>query len=271
MSPNLTDYEERYIQTFFVSVKVVSSCLLFLFLDTCGHGKQTAIRKWKIVLQGCCEAVIGVWDQWRNDLPSFSVWNLVNANLLYRFQQGSSLGIFLFLVLLWFFRSPGFMHGWDIAFKDDYISDATPAVLMAFLLFIWPSTNPFSQQNGTEEKTPYRPILTWKETTKKFPWDVVLLLGGALALADGVQVGVSTKLMIHSLKVTSVRGWEIQNQKSLWTGKCTVEQCKFERDLSWHQIFSFRLISLCQKSRSLMFFDSAAQLSTSFEESSAHY
>ncbi|OQV19170.1 Solute carrier family 13 member 2 [Hypsibius exemplaris] len=102
-----------------------------------------------------------------------------------RFAEMSALALFLTLVVLWFFRAPGFMAGWDTGFRQHFITDATPAVLIGFLLFLWPRQIPV---RGTDGKWPkYQAILTWKVIARKFPWDVVLLLGGSLALADGVE------------------------------------------------------------------------------------
>ena len=72
-------------------------------------------------------------------------------------------------------------------FEKGFISDATPGVLIGFLFFLWPTENPFKKNSDGQYAT-YKPILNWKVMATKFPWDVILLLGGALALAEGVQV-----------------------------------------------------------------------------------
>ena len=110
-----------------------------------------------------------------------------------RFSEVSSLVILVLLVLLWFFRSPGFMPGWGSAFPKGYVSDATPALLSAFFLFLWPNRLPWQKTDSEDFAEKLHPILTWKVIAKKFPWDVMLLLGGALALADGVIVILKTK------------------------------------------------------------------------------
>ena len=47
---------------------------------------------------------------------------------------------FISLVILWFFRSPGFMNGWTVLFPEpSYISDGVPAVFFGVLLFILPA------------------------------------------------------------------------------------------------------------------------------------
>ena len=50
--------------------------------------------------------------------------------------------VFLLTVLLWFFREPGFIPGWGILFKDDYVANGTVATAMGFLLFILPREKP---------------------------------------------------------------------------------------------------------------------------------
>ena len=83
------------------------------------------------------------------------------------------------------------MHGWSTAFREDFVSDATPAILIGFMLFLWPSKLPnFGDAESFGKRLKYEAILNWKIVSKKFPWDVVLLLGGALALADGVEVTI---------------------------------------------------------------------------------
>ena len=64
------------------------------------------------------------------------------------YEEKSVLAVFLMLVSLWFFRSPGFMTGWGDALSDNYnekdaeknitISDGTAAVLMTSILFVLP-------------------------------------------------------------------------------------------------------------------------------------
>jgi sodium-dependent dicarboxylate transporter 2/3/5 len=66
-------------------------------------------------------------------------------------------------------------------FFKRYVSDSTPAILAVFLLFILPGENIF-------EGRPYKHLIHWKTLQNLFPWDVLLLLGGSLAMADGFQV-----------------------------------------------------------------------------------
>ena len=64
------------------------------------------------------------------------------------YEEKTLMMCFLFVSMLWFFRSPGFVTGWGdyiesinrIQFSGEVLSiaDATPAVLVMILLFILP-------------------------------------------------------------------------------------------------------------------------------------
>ena len=64
------------------------------------------------------------------------------------YEEKSVLMVFLMLVSLWFFRSPGFMTGWGDLLADNYnekdaekdisISDGTAAILITSILFVLP-------------------------------------------------------------------------------------------------------------------------------------
>ncbi|XP_076817774.1 Na(+)/citrate cotransporter-like isoform X1 [Clavelina lepadiformis] len=94
--------------------------------------------------------------------------------------------VFVTTALLWFFREPGFMPGWAMLFEEGYVDDGTVAIGMASLLFFLPDVKPMFLRRKDED-TKVRPvgsILKWSDM-KKFPWNVVLLLGGGFALAEG--------------------------------------------------------------------------------------
>ncbi|KAK7804163.1 hypothetical protein U0070_022471 [Myodes glareolus] len=114
---------------------------------------------------------------------------------------------FVLLIILWFSRDPGFVPGWlSIAWVNGntrYVTDATVAIFVAILLFIVPSQKPkfnFSSQTEEEMKTPFYPppLLDWKFTQEKVPWNIVLLLGGGFAMAKGCE---SRSIGIHPLYV----------------------------------------------------------------------
>uniref|UniRef100_A0A671TPL9 Solute carrier family 13 member 5 n=1 Tax=Sparus aurata TaxID=8175 RepID=A0A671TPL9_SPAAU len=106
------------------------------------------------------------------------------------FGEINVLALFILLVVLWFSRDPGFVHGWATEIfnsQAEYVTDATVAIFIAILLFVLPSQPPPA---GT---TP--PLLTWKVAQKKLPWGIVLLLGGGFALAKGSEVSGLSKWM----------------------------------------------------------------------------
>ena len=80
------------------------------------------------------------------------------------------LGVFFFVVICWISR--GFIH--IEALK--YMHDSTIAIIGALLLF----TLPVDFKRGEF-------LLDW-QTAVKVPWDVILLFGGGLALANGFEV-----------------------------------------------------------------------------------
>ena len=99
---------------------------------------------------------------------------------------------FIVLVLLWFFRKPGFIPGWTELFPEpSYISDGVPAIFIGFLLFLFPAEESgiLSSIRRFDAKLlelgPSRGILSWKKLNAEMHWGVLLLIGGGYAMADG--------------------------------------------------------------------------------------
>ncbi|XP_049928221.1 solute carrier family 13 member 5 [Epinephelus moara] len=122
------------------------------------------------------------------------------------FGEISVLGLFTLLVVLWFTRDPGFVHGWATDVfnsKAEYVTDATVAIFIAVLLFVLPSKPPrfCSCRSQSFDTVPHQtagptpPLLTWKVAQKKMPWGIVLLLGGGFALAKGSEESGLSKWM----------------------------------------------------------------------------
>ncbi|NWH68402.1 S13A5 protein, partial [Geococcyx californianus] len=133
--------------------------------------------------------------------------------------------LFILLVLLWFSRHPGFIKGWaSLLFPrgEKFITDSSPAVFIALLLFILPSKKPklkdwklsTSDSELTEEdiKKPFlsAPLLEWNVVQRKMPWTIVLLLGGGFALADAsANSGLSAWLGHQMTPLGSIPPWAI--------------------------------------------------------------
>lgn len=111
-----------------------------------------------------------------------------------RWEEKVILTIFILLALLWLFRSdikagdfviPGWTRLLD---NPDYMKDGNIAILMALLLYLIPSRNRPGQQ-----------LMDW-ETTKKLPWNIVLLFGGGFALAHGFKESGLTLWLVNQLE-----------------------------------------------------------------------
>ncbi|MEI3789335.1 MULTISPECIES: SLC13 family permease [unclassified Chryseobacterium] len=82
--------------------------------------------------------------------------------------------IFIFTVLLWI--SKDLVNKWQIFVTLD---DTVIALLSAVLLFIIPSGN---KKNRKPER-----LLVWRDT-QKMAWDILLLFGGGIALANALEI-----------------------------------------------------------------------------------
>lgn len=96
--------------------------------------------------------------------------------------------------LLWILREPVRGFGWApwlgvdrLADGTRLVDDGTIAMAMALLCFIVPA----GDKSG-------RPLLEWKATAR-LPWGILLLFGGGLALAHGMQVTGLDKLVGQQL------------------------------------------------------------------------
>lgn len=77
-------------------------------------------------------------------------------------------------------------------------------------MFIFIEVSTDSLLGGGEVKTPAS-LLNWDVVQKKMPWNILLLLGGAFALAKGSEVHASLKvtdftiiLVRHSLIISAI-------------------------------------------------------------------
>jgi sodium-dependent dicarboxylate transporter 2/3/5 len=85
--------------------------------------------------------------------------------------------VFVITGLLWVFREPVPGTGLSplLQYQGGYVKDGTVAMLMAVMCFIIPS--------GTK---PHAALLEWK-SVRRVPWGLLILFGGGLALARGME------------------------------------------------------------------------------------
>ncbi|MCC9608703.1 DASS family sodium-coupled anion symporter [Blastopirellula sp. JC732] len=83
--------------------------------------------------------------------------------------------IFLITALLWIMREPVKGWGWGPLLQNKFVDDGTAAIFMALFCFLLPS----GKEDGSR-------LLNWKSTAR-IPWGVLLLFGGGVALAGGLE------------------------------------------------------------------------------------
>ncbi|XP_013404115.1 solute carrier family 13 member 5-like [Lingula anatina] len=138
----------------------------------------------------------------KNDEQSAAVRNVIREE--YRqlgkiqFAELSVCAHFVAIALLWLTRDPGQAGGWGVIFLDGYVSDATPAILVTLSLFVWPASLPHKipgELPNQKRIKRYVALLDWGTFNAKMPWNIVILLGGGFALADGtVKSGLSASI-----------------------------------------------------------------------------
>uniref|UniRef100_A0A3Q3KE41 Solute carrier family 13 member 5a n=1 Tax=Monopterus albus TaxID=43700 RepID=A0A3Q3KE41_MONAL len=131
------------------------------------------------------------------------------------YGEVSVLALFILMVALWFTRDPRFMDGWATHVfntRAEFVTDATVALFVAFLLFVLPCEPPryLCCWRSFESRGPAPALLTWQVTQKKMPWNIVLLLGGGFALAKGSEEsGLSHWLGAQMTPLHSIPPWAI--------------------------------------------------------------
>lgn len=90
--------------------------------------------------------------------------------------------VFALMIILWVTKDFSGTPGWEVIFRDKYISDGTVAILFGILPMILPNANPL-QKDWT-----YEPIVRWNNLAKNMPWGAMILLGAGLAVASAFQV-----------------------------------------------------------------------------------
>ena len=130
------------------------------------------------------------------------------------------------MVVAWFVRPILVNHG---HLKSGYITDGTISMLAGLVLFIIPSRQETApghaeesssrpadfveegqhhhedSQQQQEEKEPAkkRPRLADNDTLLDLPWDIIMLLGGGLALAEGFQASGLSVVLADRLNILS--------------------------------------------------------------------
>ena len=133
------------------------------------------------------------------------------------FHEVSTLVLFTLLVLLWFSRAPGFMAGWASLETAVVISSATPTLAIVLLLFIIPA-RPASQPAGPT-------LLVWEKVQAKFPWGIILLMGGGFALAEGARESCLSNLIGNNRRLVNIDrdnllqapSWRLSQSSPLWS------------------------------------------------------
>ncbi|XP_070553971.1 Na(+)/dicarboxylate cotransporter 3-like [Ptychodera flava] len=96
-------------------------------------------------------------------------------------------------VLLLFFADLQFMKGWKSLFPKGYTSNTCITCGIAILLFIIPYDKPNCRTPRSTKK--HGTILEWRYVSNKLPWELVLIIGGYFALAEGIRdSGISSTL-----------------------------------------------------------------------------
>lgn len=133
------------------------------------------------------------------------------------FAERAVMVFFGLLVILWITRDLGGVGGWGHLFAKKMVSDSTPAILIGFCLFFFPSSNPFQRQprpqdrygmgdlnlDIVQEDPKSKTLLTWNDAHTKIPWALFLLLGGGFALSDGCQASGLSHWMGEQMEVFS--------------------------------------------------------------------
>ncbi|KAK0095506.1 hypothetical protein PV326_008171 [Microctonus aethiopoides] len=107
--------------------------------------------------------------------------------------------LFILVVLLWFFRKPGFIRGWPSYITDLPVKDSTAAIAFTIILFAIPSKLDFLRafdKDPAKRPTKLSPaLIDWKIIHTKMHWSLIFVLGGGFAIATGsADSGLSTML-----------------------------------------------------------------------------
>ena len=71
--------------------------------------------------------------------------------------------------------------------ESQMVDDASSAMLIVFLLFVFPAELSFWPFTSLEESRVSPALLDWPYVQKRFPWGVSILFGGGFALAAAAE------------------------------------------------------------------------------------
>ncbi|XP_021950123.2 solute carrier family 13 member 2 [Folsomia candida] len=113
-----------------------------------------------------------------------------------RFNELGVLVLFSIMVVLWVFKDPQFIPGWDaLPFFDrtpsgkSLIKECTSTLLICFIMFVTPGRAIYYKTIGSGGlgEGVKDPLLSFDFIMRKFPWGIFILLGGGSAMALGAK------------------------------------------------------------------------------------
>ncbi|XP_046558645.1 solute carrier family 13 member 5-like [Haliotis rubra] len=143
---------------------------------------------------------------WSRRLSPEMGFNMIN------FAEVGVLVHFITLVLAWLTRNIPYVGGWGQFLPTGFVGDSMAAILICVSLFVFPSIRPSVfcwRKSGNVMSRSVPPLLTWDVLQNKFPWGVLLLIGGGYALADaceksGLSQWIGNQLAVFSFMDPSV-------------------------------------------------------------------
>ncbi|XP_030562424.1 protein I'm not dead yet 2-like isoform X1 [Drosophila novamexicana] len=106
--------------------------------------------------------------------------------------------LFVFMILLLFFKKPGFVTGWGVFLNAKAIGSSAPVMLSVVLLFALPTQYTFFKYCCGKAPFTGRTMdacLSWVYIQKHTPWGLCFLLGGGFALAEGSKRSGMAKML----------------------------------------------------------------------------
>ncbi|XP_067655896.1 Na(+)/citrate cotransporter-like [Haliotis asinina] len=138
------------------------------------------------------------------------------------FAEVGVIGHFLLLVLLWLSRKPPVVTGWGAYFP--YVGDSAAAILVCVSMYFFPAHRPrvFGLRKDQEAVQSVPSLLNWSTVQRKYPWGILLLLGGGFALADVCEKsGLSRWIGGELSALGSLEPWLMNLLLTLLIALCT--------------------------------------------------